>query len=364
MPRGKALAALLTALSLLLSGCSALLEREYAQISPHNTAPTAEGDPSTLRADSYQELVNALIYLVGEGMEEGTVRLYLDSDQVEDELEAACLEVVQEDPLGAYAVEFIKYSVSQVVAYTQADVQITYRRTREQVSSIVQATGTTAIRGELESALSSFAPACTLRISYFDGDEDLIRTLARQAYYAAPASALGMPELEVTLYPDSGRQRIVEILLSYPLEPSVLEQRRGEIEKWLSQLGATLIGLADENLALAAARAILQEGTYEPAGGNTAYSLLENQSANSEGFALALAALLEHQNMACQVAQGQLGQEAHFWVVVQTESGWRHLDPTGFDGGSGTLHTDEEFLELGYSWPEGTLPACVAAASQ
>ena len=146
------------AAALLLTGCSALLEREYASISPHNAVPTTEGDPSTLRADNYQELVNALVYFVSSGMEEGTVRLYTDMENVEPFLSDACLEVVQEDPLGAYCVEFIKYTVDPVVAYSEAHIDITYRRSREQVSSIVQATGVTAIRSELESALTSFAP--------------------------------------------------------------------------------------------------------------------------------------------------------------------------------------------------------------
>ena len=39
----------------------------------------------------------------------------LDPEELEGYLEAACLEVVQEDPLGAYAVEHIKYSVSSLV---------------------------------------------------------------------------------------------------------------------------------------------------------------------------------------------------------------------------------------------------------
>ena len=229
----KRLFALLTASALLLTGCSALLERDYSQVAPHNTAPTTEGDPSILRADSYQELVNALIYLVGTGAETGTVRLYTDAEDVETFLSDACLEVVQEDPLGAYCVEYIKYSVDPVLTYSQAQVHITYRRTREQVSSIVQATGVTAIRSELESALSSFAPERVLRISYFEGDETVIQDLARQAYYATPASALGMPQVSVSIYPDSGRQRIVEILLDYPLELPELEERRDALDREL-----------------------------------------------------------------------------------------------------------------------------------
>ena len=34
--------------------------------------------------------------------------------------------MVQEDPLGAYAVEYIKYSVTPIVGSYEADVQITY----------------------------------------------------------------------------------------------------------------------------------------------------------------------------------------------------------------------------------------------
>ena len=163
------------AASLLLTGCSAMLERDYSHVTPHNAAPTTEGDPSILRAESYQELVNALVYLVNLGAERGTIRLYTDSEDVEDFLSDACLEVVQEDPLGAYCVEFITYSVDPVVTFSQAEVDITYRRTREQVASIVQATGAAAIRSELGTALTSFAPERTLRIHYFEEDEAFIQ---------------------------------------------------------------------------------------------------------------------------------------------------------------------------------------------
>ena len=53
----KRLLAVLIASSLLLSGCSSMLAREYASVTAHNMAQTAEGDPSVLRADSYQELL-------------------------------------------------------------------------------------------------------------------------------------------------------------------------------------------------------------------------------------------------------------------------------------------------------------------
>ena len=345
-------------LCVLLSGCSALLERDYASITPHNAVPTTEGDPSILRADSYQELVNALIYFVNAGMAEGTVRLYTETENVEPFLADACLEVVQEDPLGAYCVEFIKYTVDPVITYSEAHVNITYRRSREQVASIVQATGVTAIRSELESALTSFAPERVLRISYFDEDEAFIQDLARQAYYDVPAFALGMPEVSVSIYPSSGRQRIVEILLDYPLERSELEERRGDLAWELQLLTRDLTADGQTPSVLEAARALLEEGEYDPEGGNTPFDLFDVGAANSEGFSLAFAALCHELDIPCHIAQGSRDEEPHFWTVVQTDRGWRHLDLSNLDGEEGPLYTDQALMELGYFWEEDSLPSC------
>ena len=354
------------AVALLLTGCTALLERDYSTVTPHNAVPATEGDPSILRADSYQELVNALIYFVTGGVEEGTIRLYTDTENVEPFLAGACLEVVHEDPLGAYCVEFITYTVDPVVTYSEAHVDITYRRTREQVASIVQATGVTAIRSELESALTTFAPERVLRISYFEEDEAYIQELARQAYYGVPACALGMPEVAVSIYPQTGRQRIVEILLTYPLEHSELERRREELKETLEELAWDLAGRSD--LPLAAAQALLEQGRYDPEGGNCTDDLFLTGCADSEGLALAYAALCRQLELPCHVAQGTLDGEPRFWNVVQTEEGWRHLDLSApeqedaEDGGDPEpvpLYTDRALLELGYLWEEGTLPLCI-----
>lgn len=363
MKRTSRFLALSIALSLTLTGCSALLEREFSHITPHNAAPTTDGDPSILRADSYQELVNALIYLVGAGAEEGTIRLYLDGDQVESSLEAACLEVVQEDPLGAYAVEYIKYSVNSVVTYFEAKVDLTYRRTREQVSSIVQATGVTAIRNELGAVLSAFAPECVLRIGYFDEDEEFIQELAQQAYYNAPATALGMPDIQVTVYPNSGRQRIVEILLDYPLEHAELERRKAVLEDRLDGLSQPLGSLHGDALIHAIAHTIWELGSYDQSGGVTAYDLLESGQADSEGIALTLAALCQRVELPCRIARGTVEGQPYFWAVIQTDDGWRHLD-LARGGGDLLLYTDQQLERLGYSWDTDLLPACSAPGEE
>ena len=358
--------------ALALSGCSSLLDREYVHVSPHNTAPTAEGDPNTLRAESYQELVNILMYFVTMGTETGKLRLYLDSEAVEADLEAACLEVVQEDPLGAYAVEFIKYSVNSLVTYFEAEVQITYRRSREQVASIVSATGVTAIRSELESALASCATERVLRISYFDGDEEFIRDLARQAYCAHPSAALDMPELTVSIYPETGRQRIVEIQLAYHLEPAERERRAGLLSQSLYRMAQALEPELDtwgnDQAAPVVARAVLGAGGYDPEGGATPYHALLAGGADSEGLALAFSALCGELGVPCHLVEGTREDAPWFWNIVSTPQGWRHLDLTQWESleaeGSEPLRTDPELKEAGFVWDTAAVPSCPAPRTE
>ena len=355
----RAIVAVWVAGAILLSGCSALLNREYSYVVPHNMTPTAaEGDPSILRAENYQELVNALIYFVSQGMETGSVRLYSDWEDVEADLDAACLEVDQEDPLGAYAVEYIKYSVASVVTYYEADIQITYRRTKEQIASIVSATGTTAIRNELESALANFSTEQVLRISYFNEDEDYIHTLCQEAFCANPATALDMPDVEVAIYPDSGQQRIVEILLSYHLEPQELERRHATLLQTADNLVQALGPVTGDEAILAAAKTVLAQGGYLPTGGSTAYHALLEGGADSQGLALAQALLCQELGIPCQVVPGKLNGEPYFWTVVSTQSGWRHLDITHMDPAQSPFLVDEQMAAAGFTWDAASVPRC------
>lgn len=352
----KRLLAGLTALTLLLTGCSSMLEREYGYVTEHDTNPASDGDPSTLRAESYQELVNILIYFINQGAESGSIRLYSDSEDAEADLEAACLEVVQEDPLGAYAVEYIKYSINSIVTYYEADVQITYRRTMEQISSIVSATGTTAIRSELENALADFAAERVLRIGAFDGDEDYIRTLFQEAYYANPAVALGMPEIAISIYPDTGRQRIVEITLTYPLELTELERRRALLDEAVQELVRDLWGEEGDALILAAAQAVLDAGGYDPKAGSTAYDALLTGGADSEGLSLATALLFGELDVECRIIPGTWEDSPHTWLLVSTQEGWMHLDPARLSGAEEAFRSDGQMLEDGFAWDTQSFP--------
>ncbi len=209
-------------LLLTLPGCASILERSYSSSTPHVDRPATAGDSSAIRVENYRELVSAVLFLVSQGEEEGVIQLQDYAGEVEADLTAACLEVATEDPLGAYAVEYIKHETTRVVSYDQATLTIHYRRTPEQIRSISTVTGTGAIRTELQSALEEFETEVVFRVAYFAEDADFIGGLIRQAYYDTPGAALGMPEAQISLYPDSGSRRVHEL----NAEPAALEYAR------------------------------------------------------------------------------------------------------------------------------------------
>ena len=127
---------LLLCVSLSLTGCSALLERNYATVEPHSSKFWESEAAGTLRAENYQDIVNDLLILIGQHTESATVRLYNYEDDltVADTLEQATTEVQQETPMGAYAVEYITASSRSQRGYYEISIQVSYRRTAEQIA--------------------------------------------------------------------------------------------------------------------------------------------------------------------------------------------------------------------------------------
>ena len=310
-----------------------------------------------MRVETYPELVNAISYLVARGEEQGVLNLFNYTQDVEADLNRACLEVIQEDPLGAYSVEQISHDYSLIVSYYEVHLQITYRRSREQVASITSLSGSSALRRTIGQSLSEFNPETVLQVSYFAENEAFILDLVRQAYYDSPATAMGMPKIEIEIYPDSGSQRIVEILLTYPDAPETLRRQGQELMTLVQTLtaeGATaqsLYDLVTDGLAVS-----------DLPGNSSTYDALVHRNANNEGVALAYQLLCDQAGIPCTLVRGTLDRSTHFWNIVQTESGeYRHMD---LSAGLSFL-TDEELSAAGpYGWDTVKYPSCLPTTPQ
>ena len=191
-------------------GCS-MLERSYSSVQPHISSYYESEDQSVLRAETYQDLVNDLLLLIGERAEEGTIWLYAADalGDVQQAVERACQEVQNETPMGAYAVEYMTYALEET-SVTHIDVKLTigYRRTQQQMDSMVNITGIAALRDLLTAAAGNRASELAVQLGNFYNDPEEIYAIVSEV-----AAEHNGGHWQVQFYPDEARAGIVEILM-------------------------------------------------------------------------------------------------------------------------------------------------------
>lgn len=371
------LLALVLCAGLALSGCTSMLERSYSSHTAHVDYSVTE-DSSILRAESYQALLNSILYYVNEHAAGGTIRLYNYSGDVEADLQQACRRVTEEDPLGAYAVKAIDYESTRILTYYEVNFRITYRRTADQLVGIRTVSGQAGIRQELERMTASQLPQATLRTAYFTGDADAVTDLFWLAFYGNPAAVMEIPQLSVAFYPQEGTQRILEVDATWPGSAAQMSEYALE----LADAAALLAGAnppAGERYTVEELAALLRSTVlYDPSGSHAALAALRGEPVNDLGVLLALEYLCQQADIEASAAADTAG--AQMWLIVSTPSGYRHLLPKDLrpaesevDPAPDTdpeepvedtpwqlpLYTDEELSALGFVWPEGLHPPCV-----
>ena len=103
----------LLAALLCLTGCGSFLQREWYEVKDHSPNNYEGNGRDALQADTYQDLVNNILILVGNHTAEGTIWLYYAQEDLDAAvaMERACQEVEHETPVGSYAVEYLQYTV-------------------------------------------------------------------------------------------------------------------------------------------------------------------------------------------------------------------------------------------------------------
>ena len=199
---------------LTLTGCGALLEREYVTVEPHSSKFWESEAAGTLRAENYQDIVNDLLILIGQHTEGATVRLYNYEDDVTvaDALEQATTEVQQETPMGVYAVEYITASSRAQRGYYEISIQISYRRTAEQIQAVVNATSMEALSSLLETALDEGRTELAVRIGYW-GEDDQARVEETVAQLREERGLTETPPWTISYYPAEGPVGLIEFVM-------------------------------------------------------------------------------------------------------------------------------------------------------
>lgn len=222
---------------LCLTSCASLLERDYTVASPHEEDPPPQGD-SAYRVETYPALRNALLSYVEEGMDQGLLRFPTTyPGNLSVDLEKARRQLMEEDPLGCYALEELTWRTSKIIAYYEVELTFTYKHDKALFRSMPRA----ATQGELTTLLTRALETGEdgLRVyltAYPEDQSDYFQAALQEAWAdlqspegagegeadpessAAPAPGESPlpPELEVELYPQTGPRRVADLRFVYP----------------------------------------------------------------------------------------------------------------------------------------------------
>lgn len=358
---------LLLTIALSLCGCTAMLERSYSSSADHVDYSVPE-DSSILRAESYQALLNSILYYVNEHSGGGTIRLYNYTGNVTTDLATACNEIMEQDPLGAYAVSAIDYTSTRILTYYEVDVHISYRYTVGEVAAIKPVSGQAGIREQLSKLVSDQLTHTVLRTSYFDGDTQLINTLFWLTLYSDPVAAYGAPIINTAFYPKEGSQRILEIEARWASNNDILSRYRNSLDEAAALLTQDNPPGGENYTVSELAKLLRSSLNYDPNGSPIASDALKGDPVNDLGALLALEYLCQLHGI--EVMPVFDAAEAQTWLIVATPSGYRHLLPRDLrpaapesdlteNAWTLPLYTDEELTALGFEWLTQLYPACV-----
>lgn len=352
---------------LLLGGCGILRQRSYVVVEPHQEDYQKSPD-ETMTVGSYGGLKNAIISLVEDGIKDGVIRTEGYTGDLDEDLSQAVHEVAQLSPLGVFAVEHVTYDYSRIVSYYEIHLNITFRRSAEEIASIVYVTDMDAAREKLQEAMETYEPQLLLRVGDYEYLD--ISDASAEVYRDHPEFALELPETSVEMYPDSGTQRILEIKFSYRTDREQLLEWQAELQQQVSDL-SRIYGSANSDMVsakrlykrLGRDAQVLENGETDIPALDSPYGALIEGCATSYGFAQAYLSLLNACGMQGELISGQKNGEMHDWCLVQLDGASYYVDPSVSPQDQNAeffLLGNEELQMFGYqSYQAASLPEVI-----
>lgn len=353
----KKLIALVLSLAALgtLAGCSAMLESEVFVVTDYEDySDVSITDTDAVIISDYSSLKRALTSLVASHTDTATFRLSNYSGDIEHDLGEANREVKNSTALGAYSVDYFSFNISRIVSYSEVDINVNFKRTREQVDSIIYATSVGDLREAVFNAIAEGQTYLAVHISSGSVSAENIRGYLADSADENPLLVPVVPGVTVSVYPETGFSKIFELELDYGYTQDELENMR----EMLDSAAENLVGDSDGSpYSLFASLAAKAE--YDTESGSTAYSVLVDLSADSRGFALTFKALCEAFEIPCTIVSGTKNAQPHFWTIVELDGICYHVDPStaAETGAQVYLFTDSQLAGT-YSWDSAQYPEC------
>ncbi|MFB0921373.1 MAG: hypothetical protein QMB62_10925 [Oscillospiraceae bacterium] len=370
----------LISLSLLaaLSGCTGLFQKEYLSVTNYQDNAQNASNSDVLHISDYTELKDSIISLVNDHKTQGRLRFTDYEGTIKSDLAQALLEVKTESALASFSVNYTYYYLSRIVTYYEAVVYITYKRTQSEIDAIKYITGRTELIDTLVPVLDNMDSYIALRITSSTITADEIISDINAEYDDNPASCVVPPNVKVTMHPETGIQRIIEIELEYGWKLSELQKMKSALTEKMQKTAADASSDKEVTYALNLYQQLAKSCTYDPTGelrsnkteldsglGSTAYGALVEGYADSKGMAAAFSALCYSADIECTVVDGKKNGEDHSWNIIKLGGSYYHVDSTAYYsvGAAHSFMQSDEQMKDKYEWDTSAYPVCSGGES-
>ena len=360
----KKLIMLLVAAMLLVSlgGCASVFEKDYFSASDYQDTDTDSGlsDDGAAEIKNYFGLKVAISKLVSSHEESGTLDFRRYGGNINDDIAAACKEVSTSTALGSYCVDYISYDLDRIVSYYEARIYVSYKRTAEETESMLRCSTATDLYEKLKAAMSELQSPVVILVNAASADERDAEGYVEQICREEPLLCPYRPRAQVNVYSGSGVQKIYEFTIDYGGEREELLTMRQQVTARAEELAAAVSSDLPEYIALQCASLLIGRCESDPEGGSTAYAALVDGKADSEGMAMAYAAVCRAAGVNSFVVDGRLSKAEHFWNIIGINGAYYHADLSqAMSLGLGATFLLSDSLMWGsYWWDTELYPAC------
>ena len=350
----------------LMAGCRRLYPDESLSVKEHNApfafrettaAPTETADPPMLTASNYYELRSVLRSFVSDGVEHGEVFVRSYSGNLEDDLKKLIRYLTEEDPVSAYATDYVSCERMSMDGGWMVSVNAVYRRSVGEIREIQPVRGSEEALSRMLDALRRQENSVTLQVSgYTDGN---FAAQLRQYILYHPDEVITEPQISVSVYPDAGLVRVVEVHFVYPEDRETLRGMRTEAEAVLDSAFHYIdYGRTDQQKLRLLFTYLTTRFSYREDENASVYSLLCGGVGSSRTAASVVRLLCEKTGVAATLVEGTREGKTWYWNIVSTADGFRHVDlhADALSGGPLTFRTDSEMAE--YTWERAACPVC------
>lgn len=349
--------ALCLVLCLLLSGCGSWMDGSYSSVKPHTERQNQTGGEAITVAD-YNQLRQALAELVESGEETLLINVArMDQDTVVQNMDRAIQYVLEMNPIGAYAVESVEYDQGTSGGQPALAVTVRYNQNRAELRGLKSAKGMTEAQTLVAEALTQCESKVVMRVSQFRSAD--FEQYVQDYMEENPQTVMELPQLTVSTFPETGTERVVEIVFTYQTARDDLRNMQSRVRPLFTSAELYVSGnnaAYDKYSMLYTFLMERHEYQFETSI-TPSYSLLIHGVGNSRAFAVVFAAMCRRAGLECRVVSGTCNGESQFWNIICVDGEYHHLDLVNCSrNGMFQLWGDEEMS--GYVWDYSAYPEC------